>query len=130
MTNKTEIEGMVKWAPKFFEPKEEGQKIISSFAIEWERPKSGGKKSVFHVKAFGDLAEKLRDENLDEGDTVTIAGSLNESKWKDKKTDEWRNQIEVWANKVEIGERAGGPEPDTSDFVPVGGVEAEEDIPF
>jgi single-stranded DNA-binding protein len=128
MTNKVEIEGTVKWEPRVFEPREEGQKVIVSFAIEWERPKTD-KKSVFHVKAFGDLAEKLKDDNLGEGDVVTVTGSLNESKWKDKKTDEWRNQIETWATKVEIGERAGGD--DGGDFG--GGDEPaaeDDDIPF
>jgi len=124
MVNKVELQGTVKWEPRVFEPREEGQKVIVSFAIEWERPKTD-KKSVFHVKTFGDLAETLRNDNLGEGDVVTITGSLNESKWKDKKTDEWRNQIETWATKVEIGERAGG-----EDFAPVGGGESDDDIPF
>lgn len=127
--NSVEIEGTVKWEPRVFEPREEGQKVIMSFAIEWERPKTD-KKSVFHVKAFGDLAEKLRDEKLDEGDEVTVTGSLNESKWKDKKTDEWRNQIETWATKVEIGERAGGGSDDgDGDFAPASDAE-DDDIPF
>lgn len=129
--NKVEVSGIVKWEPRIFEPREEGQKCITIFAIEWVRPKSDNKRSVFHCKAFGQLAEKLRDERLAQGDTVLVSGSLNESNWKDKKTDEWKNQIEIWPLKVEFMDRAeGGTAPDTSDFVPVSGVAEDEDIPF
>lgn len=127
-TNKVEIEGVVKWEPRVFEPQNSDQKWIFVFAIEWVRPKSDNKRSVFHIKAFGDVAEKLRDENLSVGDTVLVSGSLNESKWKDKKTDEWRNQIETWATKVEIKERIGGD--DSGEFAAVGADAADDDIPF
>lgn len=127
MVNKVEIQGTVKWEPRIFEPQNSDQKVIVSAAIEWVRPKTDNKRSVFHIKAFGDLAEKLRDEKISEGDVITVTGSLNESKWKDKKTDEWKNQIEIWATKVEIdarndsegGDDFGGPA--TAD---------EDDIPF
>ncbi len=126
--NKVEISGQIKWEPKFFEPREEGQKLISLFSIEWVRPKSE-KKSVFSVKAFGDLAEELKKEGIAQGDTVSVVGSLNETNWKDKQTDEWKKQIEVWAHKVEFIERLSAP--DTSDFVPVGNAPADDDsIPF
>ena len=125
-TNKIEIGGVVKWEPKFFDPKEAGQKTIAVFAIEWERPKSDGKKSVFHVKAFGDLADKLKGEKLDQGDTVLVTGSLNESKWKDKKTDEWKNRIEVWPLSVEFLERGDGG----GDFGTPAGTADDDDIPF
>lgn len=128
--NKIEIGGTIKWEPRTFEAQEEGQKTIVVFAIEWERPKSG-KKSVFNIKAFGDLADELKKEGVSQGDVVSIVGSLNETNWKDKKTDEWKKQIEVWANKVEFVERISGSKPDTSDFVPVGSAtEADDDIPF
>lgn len=123
--NKVEIEGIVKWEPKFFEPREEGQKTIGVFAIEWVRPKSD-KKSVFHVKAFGDLANKLKDEKLAEGDKVLVKGSLNESKWKDKQTDEWKNRIELWPLSVDFIERGDGG----GDFGDTGSSSADDDIPF
>lgn len=127
--NKVEIRGVVKWEPRKFDPKEEGQKTILVFAIEWERPKSE-KRSVFHVKTFGDLADELVKEKLDQGDTVLVSGSLNETKWKDKKTEEWVNRVEVWANKVEIEERTSGDD-SGGDF---GGGETpdaeDDDIPF
>lgn len=124
-TNRIEIGGTVKWPPKFFEPQAEGQKTIAVFAIEWERPKSDGKKSVFHIKAFGDLADKLKNEKLDEGDSVFVVGSLNESKWKDKKTDEWKNRIEVWPLSVEFLERGDGG----GDFAAAPAAD-DDDIPF
>lgn len=124
--NKVEIEGVVKWEPKFFEPREEGQKLIGVFAVEWVRPKSDNKRSVFHVKSFGDLATKLKDEKLAEGDTVLIKGSLNESKWKDKQTDEWKNRIELWPLSVEFVERGDGG----SDFAAAAPTADDEDIPF
>lgn len=125
--NKVELQGVVKWSPNFFEPREEGQKMIAVFAIEWVRPKSD-KKSVFHIKGFGDLAEKLKSDNLSEGDTVRVEGSLNESKWKDKKTDEWKNRIEVWPLKVEFIERGDGD----GDFGDSGASATadDDDIPF
>lgn len=128
--NELKVAGTLKWEPRVFEPKEDGQKTIFTFAIEWVRPKSD-KKSVFNVKAFGKLADELVSEKLDQGDEVTITGSLNETRWKDKKTDEWVNRVEIWANKVEVVGRAGGSAPDTSDFVAVGGaVDDDSDIPF
>lgn len=129
MKNTVEIQGTVKWEPRIFEPQNSDQKVIVSAAIEWVRPKTDNKRSVFHVKAFGELAEKLKSEKLDQGDVITVSGSLNESKWKDKKTDDWKNQIEIWATKVEIDERAGGG--DVPDFEPSGPASADDDdIPF
>lgn len=132
--NKVEIEGIVKWEPRVFEPQEEGHKTITVFAIEWVRPKSDNKRSVFHVKTFGKLAEKLKAEKISQGDTVLLKGSINESKWKDKQTDEWRNQIEIWPLSVEFKERVEGTpedEEDTSTFTPSGNDEEDaDDIPF
>lgn len=124
-TNRIEIGGTVKWPPRFFDPKEDGQKAIVIFAIEWERPKSDGKKSVFHIKAFGDMAEKLKSEQLDEGDAVAVIGSLNESKWKDKRTDEWKSRVEIWPMSVEFISRGNGG----SDFV-TSPTEDDDNIPF
>lgn len=127
MPNKVEIGGTIKWEPKFFEPKSDDQKLICVFAIEWVRPKSE-KKSVFNIKAFGDLAEELKKENVAQGDVVTVLGGLNETNWKDKQTDEWKKQIEVWANKVTFSERAAGED---GDFGDSGSTDAEDDdIPF
>lgn len=127
MKNEATVEGYVKWEPRVFEPREDGQKLIMVFAIEQTRPKSD-KKSVFRVKAFGDLAQKLKDDNLDIGDRVIVEGSLNENKWKDKQTDQWKDQIEIWPLKVEFVERASGDTGD--DFgAPAAGAE-DDDIPF
>ena len=125
-TNEVKIGGVVKWDPRVFEPRESGQKTIVVFAVEWERPKSDGKKSVFHVKAFGDLADKLKGEKLAQGDTVVVRGSLNESKWKDKKTDEWRNQIEVWPLAVEFLQRGDGG----GDFAAPSASSNDDEFPF
>ena len=121
--NTVEIQGVVKWEPKLFPPREDGQKPIMVFALEYAG--KNNRTSVFHFKAYGDLAETLDTEQLAQGDTVLVAGMLNEAKWKDKKTDEWVNRIEVWANKVEFVERVGGGE-----FAPVGDGAADDDIPF
>lgn len=121
--NSVEIEGAVKWAPKVFPPREEGQKPIMVFALEYAG--KNDKKSVFHFKAYGDLAEALEGDNLSQGDTVLVYGTLNEAKWKDKKTDEWVNRIEVWANKVEFVDRIN-----TGDFVAAGVAEDDDSIPF
>lgn len=127
-TNKSEVSGTVKWEPRVFAPREEGQKTIVSFAIEWQRPKSE-KKSVFHIKAFGDLAEKLVEDSLSQGDSIVAEGSLNETNWKDKKTDEWKTQIEVWANKVEFIDRANGGDFGGTD-AGKSGYEEDADLPF
>jgi hypothetical protein len=125
--NEVKIGGTIKWEPKFFEPKSDDQKLIAVFAIEWIRPKSE-KKSVFNIKAFGDMAETLKKENIAQGDEVVVSGSLNETNWKDKQTDEWKKQIEVWASKVEIGDRANGGD-ESGDFG--GSTDADDDdIPF
>lgn len=121
--NTVEIQGVVKWEPKLFPPREEGQKPIMVFALEYAG--KNNRTSVFHFKAYGDLAETLDTEQIAQGDTVLVTGMLNEAKWKDKKTDEWVNRIEVWANKVEFVERVGGGE-----FVPVGGGAEDDDLPF
>ncbi len=124
--NKVELQGTVKWEPKIFPPQQDGQKPIMVFALEYAG--KNDRKSVFHFKAYGDLVETLDTEGLAQGDTVLVNGILNEAKWKDKKTDEWVNRIEVWANKVEFVERVAGV--DTSDFAPVNGDAADDDIPF
>lgn len=122
VTNKVEISGTVKWDPNVFPPRNDEQKPILVFAVEHHKPKSQ-RTSVFHVKAYGDLVDTLTAENLAQGDKVVVTGSLNEAKWKDKQTDEWKNRIEIWAFNVEFVERAGAPD--------LAGVAASfDDIPF
>lgn len=119
--NHVEIAGVVKWEPKMFPPREEGQKPIMVFALEYAG--KNNRHSVFHFKAYGDLASTLESEQLSQGDTILVTGMLNEAKWKDKQTDEWINRIEVWANKVDFVERVSG--------APSGsGGDAYEDVPF
>lgn len=109
MKNRVEVEGYVKWEPNVFPPRNEEQKPILVFAVEHQKPKSQ-RTSVFHIKAYGDLVDTLTNENLSQGDKVVVTGSLNEAKWKDKRTDEWKNRIEIWATGVEFTERGGSPD--------------------
>lgn len=127
--NHVEIEGQVKWEPKVFAPREQGQKPITVFAIELRSSKSPST-SVFHCKAYGDVSEALGQENLSQGDTVLVTGRLNESKWKDKRTDEWMNRIEIWANQVDFVERVGDGQSAAGEFVAVSTPPADDDIPF
>ena len=125
--NRAEVEGIVKWEPRVFEPREDGQKLIMVFAIEQPKGKTD-KKQVFRCKVFGDTAEKLKDERLDIGDRVRVEGILNENKWKDKQTDEWKDQIEIWPSKVEFVERADGG--GDGDFGGGSSDAEDDDIPF
>lgn len=121
-TNNVEISGIVKWQPNVFPPKSEDQKPIMVFAVEYQREKSN-RTSVFHVKSYGELTETLQGNNLSQGDVVVVSGSLNEAKWKDRNTDEWKSRVEVWARNVDFVSRASG---DTS----TRSVESFDDIPF
>jgi single-stranded DNA-binding protein len=121
-TNNVEISGIVKWDPNVFPPKSEDQKPIMVFAVEFKREKSN-RSSVFHVKSYGDLTQTLQSKGLTQGDQVVVTGSLNEAKWKDRNTDEWKSRVEVWAHNVDFVSRAGN---DTS----ARAVDSYEDIPF
>lgn len=121
--NRVEVEGYIKWEPNVFPPRNEEQKPILVFAVEHQKPKSQ-RTSVFHIKVYGDLVDTLTSENLSQGDKVVVTGSLNEAKWKDKRTDEWKNRIEIWASSVEFTERGGG----TPDLAAVAA--SFDDIPF
>ena len=126
MKNTVEIEGVVKWEPKSFPPREEGHRLIVVFAVEFTG--KNDRKSVFHIKAFGSTAEKLNEENLSQGDQLLVKGMLNEGKWKDK-DDNWHTQIEVWANQIEFIERVGGDTGGEFAAAPAGGAD-DDDIPF
>ena len=121
-TNNVEISGIVKWDPNVFPPKSEDQKPIMVFAVEFKREKSN-RSSVFHVKSYGDMTQTLQSKGLTQGDQVVVTGSLNEAKWKDRNTDEWKSRVEVWAHNVDFVSRAGN---DTS----ARAVDSYEDIPF
>jgi post-segregation antitoxin (ccd killing protein) len=122
-TNKIELAGKIKWEPKVFAAREEGQKDIMVFALEYHRPKST-KLSVFHVKLYGDVAEKAKTEKINIGDEVKVTGIINESKWKDKQTDQWNSRVEIWPNQLEVLSRV-------TDFVGVGAGDFDDDsIPF
>ncbi len=101
--NKIEITGVVKWEPNVFPGKQEGQKEIVVFALEHKAPKTD-RVSVFHVKLYGDQAQQAQESNLAQGDHVFVTGRLNESKWKDKKTDEWKSRVEIWGSSLVIGD--------------------------
>jgi single-stranded DNA-binding protein len=119
--NEVSLEGILKWEPKKFDPKQDGQKPIMVFALE-QTQENTDRRSLFHCKAYGDLAGTLAQENLSQGDRILVEGRLNESKWKDKQTDEWKSRIEVWARKVEFVDRvAAGVAAGGDDF---------DDIPF
>lgn len=120
-TNSVEISGVVKWDPNVFPPRSDDQKAILVFAIEFTNAKSN-RTSVFHAKAYGDLAETLQAENLSQGDGVIVSGSLNEAKWKDKRTDEWKSRVEIWARTVTFTDR-------TAASVGAGSI-SDDDIPF
>lgn len=122
-TNKVEISGVVKWDPNVFPPRSEDQKPIMVFAVEFTNEKSN-RTSVFHVKSYGELAETLQTENISQGDAVIVSGSLNEAKWKDKRTDEWKSRVEIWARTVEFTDR------NSKTPAGVGTVDSFEDIPF
>jgi len=69
------------------------------------------------------MTQTLQSKGLTQGDQVVVTGSLNEAKWKDRNTDEWKSRVEVWAHNVDFVSRAGN---DTS----ARAVDSYEDIPF
>lgn len=121
--NHVEIEGVVKWEPRVFHPRENGQHPIIMLALEYIDKNE--RRSVFTCKAFGELAQSLFDEQVDIGDTISVAGYLNEAKWKDKKTDQWVNRVEIISNRIEFISRANAGE-FGNDF----NSSDDDDIPF
>jgi single-stranded DNA-binding protein len=56
-----------------------------------------------NVKAFGNLADRIKKMNLDAGSYVNIFGRYDEEEWEDKETKEKRSAPVIIADEVEYG---------------------------
>lgn len=93
--NTVSITGTVRWQPNVNETKT-GTKVASlTLVLEDDQRESP---SNIKVSAFGDLASLL--EQYNEDDYLQVDGYLFESRWKDKRTDEWKREVGVRAQSV------------------------------
>lgn len=126
MENKVIIEGVVKWAPDIYEARTAEQSDVASLKLEHTHPKSE-KTSVFTVKQFDNgedgLVAAVKAGLVDQGTQLKVEGYLREGRWKDKKTDEWKSQVEINAFSHEVIGSDGAAVPvaaavDDSDEIP------------
>ena len=126
MENKVTIVGIVKWAPDIYEARTADQSDVASIKLEHTHPKSE-KTSVFTVKQFDNgedgLVAAVKAGLVDQGTQLKVEGYLREGRWKDKKTDEWKSQVEINAFAFEVIDGGGAAVPvaaavDDSDEIP------------
>lgn len=127
MENKVTIQGVVKWSPDIYEARTADQSDVASLKLEHTHPKSE-KTSVFTVKQFDNgedgLVAAVKSGLVDQGAQLKIEGYLREGRWKDKKTDEWKSQVEINAFSFEVIDGGG-------EAVPVAAaVDDDDSIPF
>ena len=127
MDNKVVIVGIVKWEPDIYEARTAEQSDVASLKLEHTHQKSD-KTSVFTVKQFagseGNLVDAIRAGEVTQGTQIKVEGYLREGRWKDKKTDEWKSQVEINAFAFEVIDGGG-------EAAPVAAAAAsDDDIPF
>lgn len=78
---------------------------IAQFGIAWNRyrgpdaEESDDDVSFFDITCFRQMAENVA-ASVHKGNRVTVSGTLNQSRWKDKDTDKGRSKVEILADDV------------------------------
>lgn len=81
-------------------------KAVLNFSIANNRSYKSGKQwqdeaSFFDCRVWGSFAESLM-QRLAKGVQVAVSGRLQQDKWKDKQTGQWKSKVYILADSVQV----------------------------
>lgn len=109
----------------------QGGTAVGKFALAVNRSVKRGeewvdKVSFFDAVLFGKAAESLK-QYLTKGKPITIEGSLEQDRWKDKETGKTRSAVHVIVEHIKLG---GGGQVNGQGGQPAPSAGFKEDIPY